>query len=83
MFAMDEMIYDFGVILPRILAGCKNGIIDHVKKLLIVTEKNIVAGCGSGYISLHGTNLSIKLLSEERVIVNGEIDVIEIFHNKG
>jgi len=80
---MDEMIYDFGVNLPRILAGGKTGIIDHVKKLLIVTEKNIVAGCGSGYISLHGTNLSIKLLSEERVIVNGEIDVIEIFHNKG
>ncbi len=79
MFVLDELIYDFGVNLPRVLVGGKTGILDHVKKLLIVTESNIVANCGSGYISLIGENLSIRQLSDERVIVSGEIRTIELF----
>ena len=79
MFAIDEIIFDFSVNLPRMLVGGKIGVIDHVKKLLIVTETNIVADCGSGYISLSGTNLSIRHLSEGRIIVGGEIKVIELF----
>ncbi|MFA5634371.1 MAG: YabP/YqfC family sporulation protein [Anaerovoracaceae bacterium] len=83
MFAMDEFLYDFSVNLPRVLVGGKTGVLDHVKKLLIVTETNIVAGCGSGYISLSGTNLSIRHLSEERIIVSGEIRTIELYGNEG
>ncbi len=83
MFVTDELIYDFSVNLPRVLTGGKTAVLDHVKKLLIVTDTNIVAGCGSGYISLSGTGLSIKQLSDERVVVRGEIRTIELSGSEG
>ncbi|MGI6732964.1 MAG: YabP/YqfC family sporulation protein [Anaerovoracaceae bacterium] len=79
MFVMDELIYDFSVNLPRVLVGGKTGVLDHVKQLLIVTENNIVAKCGSGYISLSGSDLTVRQLSDERVIVSGEIQTIELY----
>ncbi|HZK02534.1 MAG TPA: YabP/YqfC family sporulation protein [Anaerovoracaceae bacterium] len=82
MFVTDELFYDFGVNLPRVLVGGKTGVLDHVKKLLIVTEMNIVADCGAGHISLHGENLTIRQLSEERIIVSGDIKIVEFYINK-
>lgn len=82
MFIIDELFYDFSVNLPRVLIGSKTGVLDHVKKLLIVTENNIVANCGSGHVSLHGEDLTIRQLAEERVIVGGEIKTIELFFNE-
>ena len=83
MFVIDELIYDFSVNLPRVLVGGKTAVLDHVKKLLIVTESNIVANCGSRYISLIGNHLSVRQLSDERVIVSGEIQTIELFGHEG
>jgi sporulation protein YqfC len=83
MFAVDELLYDFSVNLPRVLIGGKSGVLDHVKKLIIVTENNIVANCGSGHISVHGEKLIIRQLSEERIILSGEINTIEFYSNKG
>lgn len=82
MFIIDEMLYDFSVNLPRVLIGSKTGVLDHVKKLLIVTESNIVANCGSGHISVHGEKLTIRQLAEERIIVGGDIKTIELFFNE-
>lgn len=82
MFVADELFYDFSVNLPRVLIGGKTGVLDHVKKLLIVTEANIVANCGAGHISLHGKNLTIKQLSDERVIVSGDIETVELYMSK-
>jgi sporulation protein YqfC len=79
MFAIDEMIYDFSVNLPRILVGGKTAVLDNVKKLIIVTEANVVADCGGGYISLWGSKLSIKHLSEGRIIVSGKIKQVEFY----
>lgn len=82
MFVMDELIFDFSVNLPRVLVGGKTGVLDHVKQLLIVTDNNIVAKYGSGYISLSGSDLFIRQLSDERVVVSGEIKTIELFQRK-
>lgn len=82
MFVMDELIFDFSVNLPRVLVGGKTGVLDHVRQLLIVTDNNIVAKCGSGYISLSGSDLFIRQLSDERVVVSGEIKTIELFQRK-
>ncbi|GAB1476549.1 hypothetical protein MASR2M70_13830 [Bacillota bacterium] len=79
MFVTDELFYDFSVNMPRILIGGRIGVIDHVKKLLIVTETNIVADCGSGHTSLQGKGLIIRRLSEERIIVTGEIEAVEFY----
>lgn len=79
MFVTDELFYDFSINMPRILVGGRTGVIDHVKKLLIVTETNIVADCGSGHTSMQGKNLIVRRLSEERIIVTGEIKVIEFY----
>lgn len=79
MFIPDELIYDFSINMPRILVGGKTGILDHVKKILLITDQTIVVSCGKRSISILGENLLVRELDEERMLVSGNIATIEFY----
>lgn len=79
MFIKDELIYDFSINIPRVLVGGRTGIIDNVKKIVLISENNVVVYCGSRYISINGISLIVRQLSEERMLVSGDITVIEFY----
>ena len=79
MFIKDELIYDFSINMPRVLVGGRTGILDNVKKIVLINENNVVVSCGSKYISINGTALIVRQLAEERMLVSGDIHAIEFY----
>ena len=66
--------------MPRILVGGKTGILDNVKKIVLISGNNVVVSCGK-YISVSGRDLIVRQLSEERMFISGDID-IEFFGSR-
>lgn len=79
MFIPDELIYDFSIHLPRVLIGGKTGILDNVKKIVLITEQCVIVNCGKRSISINGDHLFVRELAEERMLVSGEIATIEFY----
>jgi len=79
MYIKEELIYDFSINMPRILIGGRTGIIDNVKKIVLIGENNVVVNCGRRYISVNGTNLLVRQLSDERMLISGEINTVEFY----
>lgn len=82
MFINDELIFDFSINMPRILVGGRTGIIDHVKQILLIDGDNVVVRCGAQYISITGKDLLVRQLSEERMLVTGDLERIEFYGTK-
>lgn len=78
----DELLYDFSLNMPRILISGKTGIVDNVKKLVMVSENNVVADCGAMFASVSGEELTVDLLDDKRMIVTGTIRNLEIYPGK-
>ncbi|MGI6728034.1 MAG: YabP/YqfC family sporulation protein [Anaerovoracaceae bacterium] len=83
MIFKDELIFDFSINMPRILVGGKIGIIDNVKKIVLISENNVVVSCGTKHISISGKNLIVRQLSEERMLVSGDLNNIEFYGSEG
>lgn len=74
----DEMLYDFSLNMPRVLIGGSTGIIDNVKQILIINDKEIVVNCGRLYASISGENLVVDSLGDKRIVFTGKIRNLEI-----
>ncbi|MDD4565825.1 MAG: YabP/YqfC family sporulation protein [Eubacteriales bacterium] len=79
----DELLFDFSIKMPRLLISGKTGILDNVKKIVLVSENNIVVDHGKRYSSVNGTDLCVKSIEEERIIITGEIYSVEFYGNRG
>lgn len=79
----DELLFDFSIKMPRLLISGKTGILDNVKKILLISEDNIVVDHGKRYSSVNGIGLCVKLIEEERIIITGEIYSVEFYGNRG
>ena len=79
----DELLFDFSVKMPRLLISGKTGILDNVKKIVLISENSIVVDHGKRYSAVNGAGLCVKLIEEERMIVTGEIYSVEFFGNRG
>jgi len=75
----EELLYDFGLNLPRILVSGKTGILDNVKKLVMVSESQVIVHNGARYTAVTGKKLTIKQLEDERMMITGEIERIEFY----
>lgn len=75
----DELMYDFSINMPRILVGGRTGVVDNVKKIVLISECNIVAYCGGRYVSINGQNLLVRQLSDERMLLSGDIKNVEFY----
>ena len=75
----DELLYDFSINMPRLLISGRSAVIDNVKKVAVITDKNIVVDCKGAYASLSGRDFVVNQLEDERMLVTGEIRKIEFF----
>ncbi len=78
----EEMLLDFDLRAPRILADGRSGIIDNVKSLILLTEDAVIADCGKRFISVRGTRLTITFLEDERMFLEGNIEAVEFYGEK-
>ncbi|MEL7657359.1 MAG: YabP/YqfC family sporulation protein, partial [Bacillota bacterium] len=74
--------FDFSIKMPRLLVSGETGIIDNVKKIVFITENSIVVDHGNRFSAISGNRLNIKLIEEERMIVNGDIQSVEFYSGK-
>ena len=80
----DEMLFDFSINMPRLLVSGNTGIIDNVKKIILISETSIIVDNGKRYSAINGEALVVKQLEEERMIVTGNIKSVEFYsENKG
>ena len=75
----EELLLDFDLRMPRILVNGTQGIIDNVKRLVLLSDESIIVSCGKQYISVRGRRLSITFLEDERMFIKGTIDAVELF----
>ena len=78
----EELLYDFSINMPRLLVSGKTGILDNVKKIVFITEKNVVVDHGDRFSAVNGEGLRVLLIEEERMIITGEIRSVEFYPGK-
>ena len=65
--------------MPRVLVSGKTTVLDNVRKLLLLTDSEIVVFNGQRYTSVKGTDFVVTELKEERMLVSGEVREIRFF----
>jgi sporulation protein YqfC len=75
----EDLLFDFAVSLPRILVAGKTAVLDNVRKLMLLTDSEIVVFNGQRYTSVKGENFTVTQLKEERMLISGEIKEIRFF----
>lgn len=75
----EELLFDFAVNMPRVLVTGETTVLDNVKKLLVLTDTQIVVFNGRRYTAVTGRDFVVTRLKEERMLVAGEVDEIRFF----
>lgn len=78
----DELIFDFSMNMPRVLISGKTGILDNVKKILLISDTSIIVDHGNKYSAISGTGLTVDQLEEERMLVSGTIQSVEFYQDE-
>ncbi|WP_165445363.1 YabP/YqfC family sporulation protein [Bacilliculturomica massiliensis] len=79
----DEMLFDFSLRLPRVLISGRNGVLDNVKKIVLISDTSIVVDCGRKFTGVSGAGLTVDWLGEERMLISGEIRSVEFYGGDG
>ena len=75
----DDILFDFAVNMPRVLVSGRTAVLDHVRKLMLLTDSEIVVFNGQRYTSVTGEDFVVTELKEERMLVSGEVKEIRFF----
>ncbi|MDO4485679.1 MAG: YabP/YqfC family sporulation protein [Bacillota bacterium] len=75
----DDLLFDFAITMPRVLVSGRTTVLDNVKKLMLLTDSEIVVFNGQRYTSVTGSDFVVKELKEERMLVSGEVREIRFF----
>lgn len=75
----EDLLFDFAVNMPRILVTGKTTVLDNVKKVMVLTDRQIVVFNGQRYTSISGHDFIITRLKDERMLVAGEVEEIRFF----
>ena len=75
----EDLLFDFAVNMPRVLVTGETTVLDNVKKLLVLTDSQIVVFNGKKYTSVVGRDFVVTKLKEERMLVSGEVEEIRFF----
>ena len=79
----DEMLFDFSLHLPRVLISGRNGVLDNVKKIVLISDTSIVVDCGKKFTGVSGTGLTVDWLGEERMLISGDIRSVDFYGGDG
>lgn len=75
----EELLFDFAINMPRVLVTGRTTVLDNVKKLMLLTDDQIVVFNGQRYTSVTGRDFVVTQLKEERMLVAGEVEEIRFF----
>ncbi len=75
----EEILFDFAVNMPRVLVTERLAVLDNVRKVMLLTDSEIVVFNGQKYTSVKGHDFVITELKEERMLVTGEVEEIRFF----
>lgn len=75
----EELLFDFAVNMPRILVSGRTAVLDNVKKIMVLTDSQIIVFNGQKYTALSGHDFVITQLKDERMLVAGEIEEVRFF----
>ncbi|MEG0829169.1 MAG: YabP/YqfC family sporulation protein [Anaerovoracaceae bacterium] len=75
----DELLFDFAINMPRILVSGNTAVLDNVKKLVLLSEDQIIVDNGKRFTSLMGKNLIITELKDERMLITGDMEQIQFY----
>ena len=79
---MEELLFDFSTSMPRILVSGRTGVVDNVRKLIMVGPDRIIVDTGRFFAVILGQGLAIDRLEEERMLVSGKIQQIEFYEGQ-
>lgn len=75
----EDLLFDFAITMPRVLVSGKTIVLDNVRKLMLLTDSEIVVYNGQRYTSVTGADFIVTELKEERMLVSGEVREIRFF----
>lgn len=75
----EDLLFDFAINMPRVLVSGRTTVLDNVRKLMLLTDNEIVVFNGQRYTSVTGTDFVVTELKEERMLVSGEVREIRFF----
>ena len=75
----EDLLFDFAINMPRVLLSGRTTVLDNVRKLMLLTDNEIVVFNGQRYTSVTGTDFVVTELKEERMLVSGEVREIRFF----
>ena len=73
MSVREELLFDFAINMPRVLVSGETTVLDNVRKVMLLTDSEIVVFSGAKYTSLKGRGFVITQLKEGRMLVSGEM----------
>ena len=79
MSVREELLFDFAINMPRVLVSGETTVLDNVRKVMLLTDSEIVVFSGAKYTSLKGRGFVITQLKEGRMLVSGEVEEIRFF----
>ena len=79
MSVREELLFDFAINMPRLLVSGQTTVLDNVRKVMLLTDSEIVVFSGAKYTSLKGRGFVITQLKEGRMLVSGEVEEIRFF----
>ena len=75
----DELLFDFAINMPRAIVSGKTVILDNVKKLVLLSNTQIIVHNGQRFTSVIGDGLIIKELKDERMLITGEVEQLQFY----
>lgn len=75
----DELLFDFAIQMPRALVSGNTVILDNVKKLMLLSQNQIIVHNGQRFTSVTGKNLIIKELKDERMLITGDLEQLQFY----
>ena len=75
----EELLFDFALNMPRVLVTGETNVLDNVKRVMLLTDEQIVVFNGWKYTSVKGRGFVITQLKEGRMLVSGEVEEIRFF----
>ncbi|MCB6993135.1 YabP/YqfC family sporulation protein [bacterium 210820-DFI.6.37] len=75
----DELLFDFAVNMPRVLLSGNTVILDNVKKIVLLSETQIIVHNGQRFTSVGGKGLVIKELKDERMLITGDMEQLQFY----
>lgn len=75
----EELLFDFAVNMPRVLLSGNTAILDNVKKIVLLSQEQIIVHNGQRFTSVTGKGLTIKELKDERMLITGDMEQLQFY----